>query len=106
MAKSAQYPPKPTDYREEVKRYLRLELKDPDSAIYEGWLLWKAYLGSNPPVYGWESMVSVNAKNSFGGYTGFKNYSFWHEGRLAKPILDLPYRAHIVELDFEDILEK
>ncbi len=98
VAKSAQYPPKPSDFREEVKRYLRLRLKDPDSAIYDNWTLERAYLGSSPPVYGWMSSVSVNAKNSYGGYTGFDMYHFWHEGGRVQPALGLPYRVHPVDL--------
>ena len=41
-AKSAQYPPKPADFREEVKGYLKFRLKDSDSAIYQNWILGKA----------------------------------------------------------------
>lgn len=112
VAKSAQYLPKPSDFRAEVKRYLRLRLKDPESAIYENWTLGRAYLGSNPPVYGWLSSVSVNAKNSYGGYTGFEHYNFWHDGGRVQPALGLPYRVHLVDLveigdlDVEKMLKK
>lgn len=32
--------------------------------------------GKVATVYGWIVNVSINAKNSYGGYVGFKPYSF------------------------------
>jgi len=105
-AKVAQYPPKPTDYKNKVKAYLYARLKDPDSALYDDWSLSKAYQGCNPPIYGWMSMVRVNAKNGFGGYTGYQFYLFWHnaDGSII-PALELPYKIHPVELDSSDYLD-
>lgn len=68
-----------------VKAQLETRLKDPESA--------RVKLVGNPrPVVfaktsfhpggaGWEICASVNAKNSFGAYTGYKNvFLLWNSG--------------------------
>ena len=58
-------------------------LKDPDSAKYQFKEPYKAYVTHYPDQlfpdkteYGWIIRVGVNAKNSFGGYTGYQLYRF------------------------------
>ncbi len=55
-----------------MKKYFNVTLKDPYSAVYDF---------SDAPkkarvfrTYGYACIVGVNAKNSFGGYTGMKQY--------------------------------
>lgn len=68
---NADYGPYPDDYEQIIKSYMAQRLKDPYSAQYQF---------VNPPRQGWNgigglkfgyvSCVFINAKNSFGGYTG------------------------------------
>ena len=55
------------------------ELKDPDSAKFRFKLTRNAYYLDNNPVLAWYSSVFVNAKNSFGGYTGEQKYIFVYQ---------------------------
>ncbi|WP_343590149.1 hypothetical protein [Paracidovorax wautersii] len=77
----ADWGPEPVGYETTIKTSFEAVLKDPESARYRfekpmraykndglirgGKVIWVGYL---VPVY-------VNAKNGFGGYTGFKRYS-------------------------------
>lgn len=74
---SADYGTYPSDYEEIVKKYMDMRLKDPDSARYEfinspktGWNSWGGR------KYGYIVCALVNAKNSYGGYTGSQIYYF------------------------------
>jgi hypothetical protein len=68
---SADYGTYPGEYKEVITKYMRHRLKDPDSAKYE-------FL--NAPKEGWNGMggkhfgyvvcAAINARNSYGGYTG------------------------------------
>lgn len=71
------YGPYPSAYQTVIQDYLRQRLKDPDSAQYQ-WERgpsqgWDRYGRLN---VGWRVCLQVNAKNSFGGYTGFRPYYF------------------------------
>ena len=79
--------PPPADYKQRVTAFLRERLKDPESAQYD----WKEPLRgviqkgfASPNVMrAWLTPVNINAKNSFGGYTGFEPFSFaWKDGRM------------------------
>lgn len=81
---SADYGPYPVEYEQIIKNYMQGILKDPSSATYQ-------FLGS--PRSGWNGMggkkfgymvcVNINAKNSFGGYTGNRmSYFMIHYGRV------------------------
>jgi len=66
-------------------------LKDPESARYRFGTPKKAYVneglayGGGVAWYGWLVDVAVNAKNSFGGYTGAKPYvALFKNGRVHK----------------------
>jgi hypothetical protein len=78
--KAVDFGAKPSNYEERVKDFMAMQLKDPMSAVYNFRLpLRKAVVRSGmldnfTKYYGWVVEVSVNAKNSFGGYTGAKTY--------------------------------
>ena len=70
-----------------VRDALRYRLKDPDSAMVK-------LVGSPYPMVinktmvtnggaGWWICAEVNAKNSYGGYTGYKHvFIFWRAGEV------------------------
>lgn len=69
------------DAEAQAEQFLRGYLKDPDSAIYEwnpvgrGWVR-EAPIYGGGLKFGYILRGNVNARNSFGGYTGFKPYEF------------------------------
>jgi hypothetical protein len=82
--------PQPVEWESQIHRWLKSTLKDYESARVEfsEMGLEKDYSnilnGMNVVSYGWKQVVRVNAKNSFGGYTGWNDYEFFfHQGRLA-----------------------
>lgn len=86
--------PYPDKYEEAVPALFSTMLKDPYSARYrytKG--PYKAYLreapvaGGKPVVFGYIVEVWVNAKNSFGGYTGDKFYRVFLRGNQATDIV-------------------
>jgi hypothetical protein len=86
----ADYGAQPVHYREAIAAYLREQLKDPLSVQYgeisapeKGFFSTKmglAYGGRTKRAYGWLVNASINAKNSYGGYVGFKTYQFLFRG--------------------------
>lgn len=68
-----------------IEGRLRAVLKDPDSAKveygepYRAWLKtpWLASRENKGVVYGYTVPTRINAKNSYGGYTGFLPYNFF-----------------------------
>ena len=87
---AADYGPRPPNYKEIIHWYLQGSLRDPDSAQIRF---------ANEPVKGWTKLagklrvgyaicVGVNAKNSFGAYTGYKDYYFViNRGKILQPVL-------------------
>lgn len=70
---AADYGSYPENYRALVTSYLQDTLKDPESARVEYLTVpQKDYriVQHRQPVYGYALCLTVNAKNSFGGYTG------------------------------------
>lgn len=64
-----------------AENYLSNRLKDPYSAQYEWGNVYKGWIRHAPIhggglVFGYILDVKVNARNSFGGYVGFKPYRF------------------------------
>lgn len=64
-----------------VKQYFLGRLKDPESAQYRfGTVAQNYWIGSvfegRKLTAGYSIKVDVNAKNSYGGYVGFKSYTF------------------------------
>lgn len=84
---AANYGELPADYQEQIKNHFNATLKDPYSAKYEFLPAFKGYSqdGQWSPSggkvsFGWVSPVLVNAKNSYGGYTGNQKYVFIFSG--------------------------
>ena len=81
----------PKNHREIEKDYIRSFLKDPYSAKFhfnehsdysKMDALPKNYFSSEP-VLVWRTIIQCNAKNSYGGYTGYKlHYFWWKHGRM------------------------
>lgn len=75
---NADYGTYPGDHEKIVKDYLERLLKDPESARYrfiKGPIrAYSSYFG--PVQYGYGVCAEVNAKNSYGGYTGYKLHFF------------------------------
>lgn len=81
-------PPAAT-WQETIKDFMELRLKDPSSAQYKfgtpekGWITKPPISGGGLDLTGWMVAVAINAKNSYGGYTGYKDYRFlWRDGRI------------------------
>lgn len=79
---NAYYGDVPTNIDQKVKDHFALTLKDPTSPIYRIGKPRKAYVnggllvnGGKVSFTGYSVPVMVNAKNSFGGYVGFKPYT-------------------------------
>lgn len=67
-----------------VKNYFGNALKDPDSAHYKNLSVHKTYENINSQrVFGYVICVSINSRNSFGGYVGYQRYGlFTRDERL------------------------
>lgn len=67
---------KPTEYKSLVEGVIRNQLKDPDSAKFSGFSVPRkeVMVERGSFVYGYSTCVFVNAKNSYGGYTGKELY--------------------------------
>lgn len=79
--------PAPVDPMLIVTSELKMRLKDPETARIELARPPRAVVMANsalvPGGAGWEICASVNAKNAFGGYTGYKSIFFlWNNGEL------------------------
>jgi hypothetical protein len=75
----ADYGPRPENIEARVKAVFKKSLKDPDSALYKfgemrhGWYF-SGILNGAEKVFGWVQIVEVNAKNSYGGYVGYRRH--------------------------------
>lgn len=76
--------------QEVAKAYFETRLKDPDTAQYRfddlhsGWIK-DAPISGGKFHFGFILPVKVNAKNSYGGYTGYKPYSLlFRDDKLVK----------------------
>jgi hypothetical protein len=81
---------------ERIKQYFNGTLKDPYSAQYQfsqvekGYVVGSAFEGKGLSA-GYLISVNVNAKNSYGGYTGNKGYQFlFQNGVLVKGLSRSP----------------
>jgi hypothetical protein len=79
----------PADHLEVERAFVLRLLKDPESARFEhrgvARFLTPASQQDPSVVPVWRSLLLVNARNSFGGYTGAQAWSFlWHNGRLYR----------------------
>ncbi len=76
---SAYYGRIPSNYESTIKSYMESTLFDPLSAQYKNWRgPSQGYFGNNfmKTVYGWRVCTDINAKNRYGGYTGFEKFQF------------------------------
>lgn len=82
---SAYYGPYPSEYERVIKEYMSVRLKDPYSAHYEFLIRPSTgYLSLKENIFGWLVCVDINAKNSYGGYTGAKpNIFLLRDGRVV-----------------------
>lgn len=79
----------PTDMTESIPEAMAYHLKDPNSAQYRySGVAVKGYMndglahGGKVGFTGWMVPFEVNAKNSYGGYTGYEPYiAFYETGR-------------------------
>jgi hypothetical protein len=83
----ADYGSYPEDYQQAVKDYMNGILIDPDSARYSNWKgpskgsVKDSFAGY---VFGYRVCVDINAKNSFGGYTGNqRSFFIVRDGKVA-----------------------
>lgn len=89
-AANADYGSYPNDYELLIKRYFSKNLKDPESARYSDFSkpIKRHFIrdeNAKDVVYGYSVCVSVNAKNSYGGYTGVHDYWFFvRNGEVVK----------------------
>lgn len=68
---SADYGPYPSDYERTVKNHMNGVLKDPESARYDFFERPKpGWNGLGGAKFGYIVCANINAKNSYGGYTG------------------------------------
>lgn len=77
--------------KQEVEVAIKEKLKDPDSAKFSGWMVGL----TNDTGAQW-GCVTVNAKNSFGGYTG--NQTAWiYRGSDSSPWKVMDLSSHPVD---------
>ncbi|MCW2477758.1 hypothetical protein J5224_01345 [Candidatus Symbiopectobacterium sp. NZEC135] len=84
---AASYGELPSNYQDQIKSHFSATLKDPYSAQYTFLPTFKGYSqdGAWAPsggkvMYGHVAPVLVNAKNSYGGYTGNQRHVFIFSG--------------------------
>ena len=85
---AADYGAYPADYQETVVRYMGRMLKDPDSARYEFPVTpIAAWRGGGSTDYGYAVCALINARNSYGGYTGARpSYFFIRNGVVLETL--------------------
>ncbi len=71
-------------------KFMRAYLKDPHSAQYEWGTVQQAWIHMQPTafkprIYGYALEASINGKNGYGGYVGFKPFRFFYrDGKLIQ----------------------
>ena len=78
---------KPTGYKQAIEDAIKDELKDPDSAKFTGMTTPRkeVMVERKEFVYGYSACVYVNAKNSYGGYTGKELYwAFMRDNKVLR----------------------
>ena len=89
-AQNANYGSYPSNYEQMAKGYFSKTLKDPESARYGTFSKpRKEHVIKNVDIrevtYGYSFCASVNAKNSYGGYTGSHTYWFFiRDGQIIR----------------------
>jgi hypothetical protein len=87
--------------QEQIPGYFETILKDPESARYRYGTPFKGQInkglisGGGIQWIGWVFPVQINAKNSFGGYTGYKtHYVLTTNGRIYRHIDENTWDAY------------
>lgn len=96
-ARNLNYGPSPKNYAAEVVSLLKSELKNPDSVQIKSITKPRrgyASYGFGTKEYGWHVDVTYNAKNSYGGYTGYETRQYIYNGGYSIP--------HTYEITFID----
>ncbi|PHM46493.1 hypothetical protein [Xenorhabdus miraniensis] len=93
----ADYGSEPSNYKNLVKSHFETILKDPASAKYSNWTkpMKEVMIQNKLPVFGYSLCVNVNAKNSYGGYTGNQLYWVFIKNNQVERIQDttqFPYK--------------
>lgn len=106
----------PTNYEEIVKPWYQTHLKDPDSAKFVSFSKPRKEnavinVDKKEAAYGYSTCVSVNAKNSYGGYTGAQTTWFLIRNDQIVTTRDMRlgiiYRGHPINCaDGEQVLIK
>lgn len=84
---NADFGPSPKDYEALIRQWAAASLKDPESARYgrisrprKEWMV-----ENLKPYYGYSVCADINAKNSYGGYTGAQTFWFmFRDGRIVR----------------------
>jgi hypothetical protein len=99
---ASQFGPIPRHYEPQIIQYFADQLKDPESAKYKFGDPYRAFSNAHTvfggPVswVGYALAVEVNAKNGFGGYTGFTEYTVLLDGDNVKQAYEGPANQFIV----------
>ncbi len=89
-ALNADYGTYPADYEAVVTVYMEKTLKDPESVRYREFSKPRkehiiTNIDAKEATYGYSVCVLVNAKNSYGGYTGNHQYWFFlRDGKIVR----------------------
>lgn len=100
-------PPESDEFAQStMAQYIEQSLKDPESAQYrnfrsegKGWYGGGVYKRH----FGWRYSVEVNAKNSFGGYVGFRQYLAVFQDNTLTYLLRMP-PVNNTDLELPDVL--
>ncbi|MGZ0378378.1 membrane lipoprotein lipid attachment site-containing protein [Citrobacter freundii] len=100
---SASYGEPPADYKEKISQYVSSRLLDPYSAKIEIGKPYKAYsqdnvVGGGLVRFGWAVPVMTNAKNAYGGYTGYKPSRFIFDHGTMYDVTLIYGLGHLVEV--------
>lgn len=85
--------PRPASADAVIREAIRYRLKDPDSAMFrvigEPWRMVTNKTMVTNGGAGWDMCFEMNAKNSYGAYTGYKpTYLLWNSGRVIEYLDD------------------
>lgn len=98
---NADYGPRPETYEELVKAWAEQNLKDPESARYNRISKpRKEFMVANlKPVFGWSVCADINAKNSYGGYTGAQTQWFLiRDGKIERSQSTIGFPGRMISL--------
>ncbi len=94
----------PAEPEPAIRSHFDQTLKDPESARYQVGNPVKGYYGKTTNnlagprdvKFGWLVPTKVNAKNGFGGYTGWHLYHCWFRGESLVRVIDLAKLSRMV----------